>query len=333
MSDLSTNFGGLFRNVHTSIRWLIKAIKEAGSVEKLKSNLKNVDEIKDPRLKGFLQDGKFSGNTFSSIYSLSGTMAHEPTLKAMALNACRALFLIAKHTSMLGEDQKPKDVQDLMYNDLAVFVGCLILKLIQITMFNSHEYCALDYPIHESSPAPENFDTTIGMGISSWASLINHNCYPNARRFFVCGQRIGILCVRPIKKNDQIFDVYNTSFYEEDKTARLQFMSNYQFDCSCQACIENWPPVLEIAQGKGNFRAKSPSEKACYRLCSKIEVALREKKCEFDPKTAKYLTEYISKASKEERVPSATTCYAVLILREIFRANYSFRRASFGSCE
>ncbi|KAJ8664721.1 hypothetical protein QAD02_006383 [Eretmocerus hayati] len=334
LADWSMIYSDLFGIFHISIRSLIKGIKEAGSIEKLRSNLKNVDQTDDPRLKGFFQDGKFSGNTFSSIYSLSGTMAHEPTLKAMALNACRALFLIAKHTSMLGEDQKLKDVQDLMYNDLAVFVGSLILKLMQIILFNYHEYCALDYPDHESYPAPENFDPSIGWGICSWGSLFNHSCWPNARRFFVCGQRIVILCVLPIKKNDQIFDTYsNDNFYEDDKTSRTEFVSNYQFDCSCQACCENWPPVLEIAQRKGNFRAKLPSDKACYRLCSKIEVALREKKFKFDPKTVKYLSEYISKASKEEKVPSAVICYAISNLREIFRANYSFRRLSFGSCE
>lgn len=47
----------------------------------------------------------------------------------------------------------------------------------------------------------------------------------------------------------QIFIKYFRSFAEERKKERLRFLSsNYDFNCSCEACSKNWPVFNGLAE-------------------------------------------------------------------------------------
>ncbi|KAJ8680075.1 hypothetical protein QAD02_015862 [Eretmocerus hayati] len=318
-------------HAHLAIRLLIMAVKESGNLENLKIVLKAIDDIKDTRHKGFFHDQQPTVNTFRAIYTLKSEMSNKSNLQQMSIYACRCLLVLAKFSSFFGRDEKFDCVQDLLQNDTAIFVGSLILKLLKITMFNGHVYRGIDYPVHEQSETHEDFDSKLGRSVAPLYNLINHSCYPNARRIFTRDWKIIVLCVLPIKKNDQIFETYKGCFYEESKSDRLKTMREYEFVCHCRACRENWPTMLEMARKEGDVTFRTAAEHRCDVTCLTIGESLREKCFELNEETVDYLSEYITKESAKG-VPNSITCYAIFTFREMFRAFYSFRRESFGNC-
>lgn len=50
---------------------------------------------------------------------------------------------------------------------------------------------------------------TRGSGFSTLASLMNHSCFHNAKTCFTEDLKTVVYALQPIKKNSQVFNIYN----------------------------------------------------------------------------------------------------------------------------
>ncbi|XP_014215508.1 SET and MYND domain-containing protein 4-like [Copidosoma floridanum] len=187
------------------IRVLLKALKEAGSLEKLKVQMKSVDQCADPCKRGFSKNGRFESDKFISLYSLSHSVSRSEK-KGLAIFAAIALTCIAKYTKFFGEAFK-FSVNALLESSNAIFIGSLLLRLSTISSINSH--CVLNATdkckyFRDEETCIEKWCCTRGTCILPIASLTNNNCSPNASRCYTEDQKLILFAIQPIKKNSQV---------------------------------------------------------------------------------------------------------------------------------
>lgn len=92
----------------------------------------------DKRTRGFSKNGKFEGDKFRSLYSLSHKMSPN-LLKIHVKDAIRVLLCFAKYSTLFGDKNKFKVIADLQNDEDVLFVGSLILRLFGIFSVNYQE--------------------------------------------------------------------------------------------------------------------------------------------------------------------------------------------------
>lgn len=78
-------------------------------------------------------------NTFSSLYSLSGQTITDDMDARNIPDAVKMLLAFAKYSNLFGERNKFKNIEEILENDDAIFIGALILKLFSIYSLNYQE--------------------------------------------------------------------------------------------------------------------------------------------------------------------------------------------------
>lgn len=102
--------------------------------------------------------------------------------------------------------------------------------------------------------AGENFwySKTIGGGLCPFASLFNHSCDANVKRFTV-DNKLAFVIGRPIKAGDQLFISYGYSSYRMSREERQLQLSRFSFVCDCQACTKNYPEMQQLPRTDESF--------------------------------------------------------------------------------
>ncbi|XP_034945533.1 SET and MYND domain-containing protein 4-like [Chelonus insularis] len=211
----------------------IKALKGAESIEVLKDNLKTVDAVSDPLLKGFIE-GKMDGTKYENVYTLTRSFPFKCKTRYYVENLIRCtkmLFALIKSTKILGEEIKT--MSDLADNESALFIGELLIRNMDIAEMNC-------YDIANLSNKRDFYNR--GIQLSCLTSFFNHSCDPNACMVHA-GDIMGIRSLQIIKKGEQIFVNYMNR-YEECPTSYRQKIheDRYNFLCECHACQEYWGP-------------------------------------------------------------------------------------------
>ncbi|KAF7997983.1 hypothetical protein HCN44_009381 [Aphidius gifuensis] len=86
----------------------------------------------------------------------------------------------------------------------------------------------------------------IAGGLYTTAALLNHSCNPGIARYYV-GTTMIVKSIKTITKGSEICDNYGPIFTTDNKQERQRKLRlKYWFDCSCEACIENWPLLENI---------------------------------------------------------------------------------------
>jgi hypothetical protein len=95
-------------------------------------------------------------------------------------------------------------------------------------------------------------------GIPLFGTFFNHSCDPNVARVPIFDNKTAFVVMKPIKKGEQLFISYNSSFtsllsiYNEPSTEkRRQELQRFGFKCSCFACVNKWS--LEKIQNLPRF--------------------------------------------------------------------------------
>lgn len=80
-------------------------------------------------------------------------------------------------------------------------------------------------------------------GIFLFKSLLNHSCIPNVEchKF---GKKLVSIVIRPVKAGEQIFVAYEDQTMVKEKHKRSKILQNYQFECDCDACVNDWPQQM-----------------------------------------------------------------------------------------
>ena len=90
--------------------------------------------------------------------------------------------------------------------------------------------------------------SSVGVGLYSAPSMLNHSCRPNTLPLFI-GEQLLLKAVRDIGLGEQLFITYtDTLQLLSEHQTKLQ--STYNFTCACERCLEDI--------------SKSPVSGCCY---------------------------------------------------------------------
>lgn len=70
-----------------------------------------------------------------------------------------------------------------------------------------------------------------------------------------CGNMVYVCAVKSIEAGLQISENYGPNYTQEERSKRKDHLNNYYlFECSCVACLENWPTFDKLNKGVIRFR-------------------------------------------------------------------------------
>ncbi|XP_012270272.1 SET and MYND domain-containing protein 4 [Orussus abietinus] len=220
-----------------SMRLAIIITRKMGSLEALRKELEIVDNWKDPRTRGYSDDGKFDNENYRAVYSLM-TNADKRSMADIfgrALNTTYILFFLATRTEMFGKKLKAS-LPALLKSSKFTFVGGMILHHQQMIPINTYMF----------SEEREHECVITGAALTTVSSLFNHSCNPNVD-WNAMKQQLVFSALYPIKKDEQLFVSYGFMYVTMEKEARQKKLKEqFYFECRCQPCEENWPMYFEL---------------------------------------------------------------------------------------
>ena len=132
--------------------------------------------------------------------------------------------------------QKVK-IKTKQFTEEELIIGKLFFKLRLISEANL-------YPVWgvEDEGSGQVGIESIGSGIyPSICSYLNSTCNPNTIRVNR-GHEVLVIAAQNIAKDEEITDNYCIHYSELPAHDRKEWLKeSFQFDCSCQACLHNWP--------------------------------------------------------------------------------------------
>ena len=114
-------------------------------------------------------------------------------------------------------------------------------------------------------------------------SLVNHSCDPQVFRT-CCTEGVCFLTtLRPLAAGSEIFDAYIECFSIKSRTSRQEELnSRYLFQCSCEACIKDWPTLFDPRRANAEMLR-------CPQCSTLLRVTLpRCPRCKSDSGPRKY---------------------------------------------
>ncbi|XP_015373384.1 PREDICTED: SET and MYND domain-containing protein 4-like [Diuraphis noxia] len=174
-------------------------------------------------------------NTFHSIYALDGNETKR-TVSNLFFMHCTASMMV----SLLSLNE----YYDIPSNLLGT-VGVSLVHLLCVANLNSHASVEHSKYIGKNSNnvvlnRPVTYDS-VALVLCTAYSLINHSCDPNVIVQTYSGVEV-TRAIQPISKGSQLFTDYGVKFMTHDKEERSRHLfDQYQFQCQCQACTNDWP--------------------------------------------------------------------------------------------
>lgn len=114
------------------------------------------------------------------------------------------------------------------------------------------------------------YSKTIGGGLYPFASLFNHSCDANVKRFTV-DNKLAFVVGRPIKAGQQLFISYGYSSYRMSLKDRQEQLSRFSFTCECEACVKDYKQLVQLSRINPDF--VEPSLRAVTVKKAMVEFA------------------------------------------------------------
>lgn len=193
-----------------------------GSIEELENFLKEIE--KDPS---------------ASVYDFDFSDKADEASKSKSF--LTSLYCLTRSHNVCPTDKPDKLLNDHpllkeIWKSNEVFIRKFIGRILQIGDSNFHGICGWSIRKYENQ-----FPSMVGIGCYPFISLCNSSCAPNVNRIYIEGKMF-LMVERPIKKGEQLFDCYRTTFFTQSKKERqYDLLENYSFNCECEACINDYP--------------------------------------------------------------------------------------------
>ncbi|XP_070490712.1 SET and MYND domain-containing protein 4-like isoform X1 [Chironomus tepperi] len=182
-------------------------------------------------------------NSSTSVYDFDFSKSNEDA--AAKYHLLSAFCLARSDKSSMSES--PEIIFRLnsqlldIWNKHSDFIEFFIARAIQLYDCNFHGICG--WSIQKSYNTEPQM---IGVGCYTFASLINHSCAPNINRCYVY-DKVVIMVDKPIKKGEQLFDCYRSTFLIKPKAERqITLYEQYSFHCQCEACTKDYPQFKSL---------------------------------------------------------------------------------------
>ncbi|KAK0070806.1 hypothetical protein PV325_014042, partial [Microctonus aethiopoides] len=202
-----------------------KVFKEAGSLEKLKEKIDELNTKKGDIITKCFSGDVFDNMKYEAVYSLSRVAQIEILSSASVF----ILFCFAANTQIFGK--KYKQIDKLEKNKWMIFMGALIMRHLDICISNSRRVLMKDEDQNKILRGTEMFP---------FFSLINNNCDPNATDYH-SGNVSALITLQQIKKGEQVFISYQTPYWSVPTRERnASLLKYFNFNCDCTACKKEW---------------------------------------------------------------------------------------------
>ncbi|XP_057331814.1 SET and MYND domain-containing protein 4-like [Microplitis mediator] len=213
-----------------SLRILVKAIKEFGTVEALFNKVQEIDQIDDSIKKCFTQ-GVFDDTKYASVYALLRINLEVSKLILYTSKAIKILFILAATTDIFNK--KIVEISELENINFGIFIGKLLFQHMEIATTNAIVIMPNDNKRNIVS---------VGSVLLPLLSLSSHSCNCNVYHY-ASGNINAVIAVQPIKKGEQICISYGPYYRDEPTSQRREIlMEKNHFWCECVPCNNNWNP-------------------------------------------------------------------------------------------
>ncbi|XP_057330878.1 SET and MYND domain-containing protein 4-like [Microplitis mediator] len=213
-----------------SVRLLVKALKEFGTVNALYEKIKEIDLVDNPILKS-CTGNVYDDTKYASVYSLFRLKLNPIAAIDIRHIIVKILFLLSETTEILGK--RFDDPTELMNNKWAIFIGNLMFRHMEIIQTNA---------ITMLLSNREEDNISCGMFLAPLLDLCSHSCDHNVYTLYT-GDINAEIAVQPIKKGQQIYITYGPHYLDSPAVERRQFIQmSFKFLCQCTACVNGWGP-------------------------------------------------------------------------------------------
>ncbi|XP_064603085.1 SET and MYND domain-containing protein 4-like [Liolophura sinensis] len=232
-------------------RLALRMVLTAGLEQVLSLKNKKMD-IKDETFMGCNRDGVYRSDDYWAAYALVNHQDNR-TVGDLFRRTVMATMLL----KLLQQTEFLNSVSGIQLSEDNVFyVGSQILRHIMMLPCNAHE-------ISELVLVPGQLATSrtaeIGSGLYNTLSLVNHSCDPSVMRQSY-GRRCVTRAIRFIRRGEEIADNYGALCALSTRLERNAHLSSqYFFECSCEACVKNWPQYFDIPNEVPVIKCKSCS--------------------------------------------------------------------------
>ncbi|CRK91552.1 CLUMA_CG005209, isoform A [Clunio marinus] len=228
--------------VRASMRTFIEALFIFDGIERLKNFLK---EHKDIAFTAFDVDKSSSDQTYhQQLFMTLCSLCSNEERRSTVENFRRAIVCVILYEYLILNSS----LQNILRSDEnGKFFMNFMFKHIQIAESNFHELYSLKAEKMEQS------NEQFGVGSFPFASLLNHSCLPNVFRLSSDGLNY-VIVARHIEKGEQIFDNYG--YHHSIHTLQQRrngLVDRYQFNCCCDACVNNFPLFEELLEKDKDF--------------------------------------------------------------------------------
>jgi len=193
--------------------------------------------------------------TSQDIYSFHNLVTHDGLAGKQApelMMQCHVVVFFIRLMNANGYLPKPDNKHDLQLSEDQLLAARILHHLMRAAFFNTHE-------ITQIEKKGEKYDSIrverIGRVTNPSLALINHSCDPNYRRVSSGTTTYGFAC-KPIRKGEEISDLYGKPFSSSPMQDRQKGLQKYNFSCLCRACKENWQTMEALPNQIENLPIK-----------------------------------------------------------------------------
>ncbi|XP_065336898.1 uncharacterized protein LOC135937648 [Cloeon dipterum] len=164
-------------------------------------------------------------------------------------------FLTLIHHPLPYEEQIKSLCSDIIKHCFQISDNAKVAKLAEFCNLALLKHNANSFSIEECFIYDQSDEIDlkhVAYGSYHVASLCNHSCDPNVVCTYYGKTMVG-RAARPIKKGDQLFIRYCNLFYNLPKETRRERLSQYNFECDCDACRFDWPVAKLMAEDPSFF--------------------------------------------------------------------------------
>ncbi|CAL4153766.1 unnamed protein product [Meganyctiphanes norvegica] len=206
---------------------------------------------------GFNSDGYYDSKEYRTVYHLENNINERKSMELFC--KCVRAFLLL---NILKESKKffvEKSGEILIpSNEDFILTGSTILNHLLALPLNTYALYGCQIDINAS--VGEANDENIAMGVFGGASLFNHSCNPATSRSNY-GDVLVMYAKCFIPSGSEVSTTYGDTYNVDIKEERIsRLLMDYKFECTCEACINNWPLASDM-----KIDIKLKNLEPCYR--------------------------------------------------------------------
>lgn len=167
------------------------------------------------------------------------------TLVAVFLLKCFKMTQFFQSQVARELDDPRLEVSSEELSNTELFVGGVLLKMLNICPTNCHDVSEMETPVKDVFSKMWD-KVSVGAAMYPTLALFNHSCEPS---FMRCNYGNSVICVasKTIKKGDEIFENYGLMYTAKSLAERQKITSShYGFKCECLPCAEDWPDTISM---------------------------------------------------------------------------------------